>query len=149
MPHFQWNSRPTATCALRDRSETSRSTPRLGGASASSTQLIGPMSFSHVQGTSCAIIDSHAATDQTIMTGVTISAPLRRHVSASNTVISGTATVTYCGPADGIINGSAADKTAPATSRGDRSVGCGARTFQNPPRPTSTIAATTAALKAN
>src|ERR1700722_1544493 len=118
MPRFQRDSGPTATCAARDRRETSRSTAKLGGASASNTQLIGPTSFSHVQGTSCAIIDSHAATDQTIMIGVTISAPLRRHVSTSNTVISGTATVTYCGPADGIINGSAADKMAPATRTG-------------------------------
>src|SRR6476661_311787 len=111
--------------------ETSRSSMRLGGASASRTHVIGPISLSHTQGTSCTIIDSQAAIDQTIITPVTTPAPWRRHVSASSTVINGTATVTYCGPAEGIISGSAAERT---------------RTFQKPPRPRYAIVATTAAL---
>src|SRR6516164_7909240 len=129
--------------------ETCQRSVRLGGASTSRTHDIGPTSFSQAQGTSCTIIDSQAAIDQTTITPVTISALLRRHVSASSTVISGTASVTYCGPAEGIISGSAAERTAPATRMGYPSAGCGLRTFQKPPRPRNTIAATTAASNAN
>jgi len=139
----------TATFLACGPIETSRSSIKLGGASASRTQLIGPMSFSGAHGTSCTIIDSQAAIDQTTITVVMISAPLRRHVSASSTVISGTAIVTYCGPAEGIMSGSAAERIAPATRTGYPSASCGPRTFQNPPRPIRTIVTTTAALNTN
>ena len=107
-----------AALAASGGREASRNTARLGGASASRTKVIGPISLSGAKGTSCTIIDSQAATDQTTITAVTDSTPVRRHVSTSSTVISGTATVTYCGPAEGTMSGKAADKTAPATRTG-------------------------------
>src|SRR5262249_12269406 len=122
---------------------------RPGGASASRAQVIGPMSFRGAQGISCTIIDNHTAIDQTTITSVTSSVPLRRQVSASSTVTSGTATVTYCGPAEGTMKGSAAERTAPATRTGYPSAGCGPRTSQKPPRPRYTVTAATAALNTN
>src|SRR5262249_12126356 len=143
---FSVEFRLSATCGPID---IPRSSMRLGGASASKAQVIGPMSFRGAQGTSCTIIDNQTAIDQTTITSVTISAPLRRHVSASSTVISGTATVTYWGPAEGIMSGSAPERTAPATRTGYPSAGCGPRTLQKPPRPRDTITAATAALNTN
>ena len=64
-------------------------------------------------------------------------------------VISGTADVTYCGPADGIISGTRCEKDG---ARNQRRIPVGRlrrRNVQNPPRPISTIAATANALKMN